>query len=209
MRGIVQSLQHVNESVQELEDSLQQQHRRPLNRTFRRANRTSKGISKQVEVVRNMNSRLCEVNDKLKAIAQRNDFFNPDFFSIPNARVPVYLYFTTRHIIDGEWKAKLLESVEHPSCNTSMAISRLLLVFQGWEALTEFTKDADVRNTFSGGGIHLLVMGKGVTFRNLVESLKDIERRPGGKKRCEEIDINRTLEMAVASRKALFICDDV
>ena len=213
----------VTASIEELEQMWQPRLRNRLRR-LRRANRTADVITEQIVIVRNMSSRLSELNNKLREIAQQNDVFTADFTSVPNVRVPVYLDFSKRDTMEGEVKATLLESVERPLQNERNVHTQVTAIVgvSGMggvgktTALIGLAKDADVREKFSTGGIYFVVVGKDATAGKLVAELKDVVRRSGGKKRSEEIDSNGSLESAIrttstwfANRRALFICDDL
>ena len=156
--------------------------------------------------------------------AHENDLFRPDFSSVPNARAPVYLDFTTANTMEGEVKAKLLESVEHSERNVATAYAHVTAVVGvagmggvgKTTALIGLAQQAEVREKFSSGGIYFLVVGKDATPGSLVAALKEIVSRSGGKKHSKEIDIDGPLESAVhttsswfAGRRALFILDDL
>ena len=223
MHGMVRTLQRVDESVREVEETLQRRRGR-LFKHFRRANRIAQDISEQVEIVRDLGARLNEMHEKLKVIAQQNDIFRPDFSSIPNVRVPVYLDFSTGDTMEGEVKATLLESVNRSARNVQNTHSHVTAVvgISGMGGVGKTTtliglaKDVDVREKFSTGGAYFLVVGKDATPGKLVTRLKDVVKLSGGKKRSEEIDSNGSLESAIrttstwfANRRALFICDDL
>ena len=223
MHGMIQTLQRVDESVKEVEETLQRRRWGGF-KQFRRANRIAQVISEQVQVIRDVGSRLNDMHEKLKVIGEQHDLFRPDFTSIPNVRVPVYLDFSARDTMEGEVKATLLESVNRSGRNVQNGHSYVTAVVGvcgmggvgKTTALIGLAKDADVREKFSAGGIHFLVVGKDATPGKLVSGLKEIVKRSGGKKRSEEIDSNGSLESAVrttsawfAGRRALFICDDL
>ena len=67
VRGMAQTLRHVEDSVDELQKK--RPARRRLLGRFSRANRNADAISEQVEAVRDMSSRLNKLNEKLKGIA--------------------------------------------------------------------------------------------------------------------------------------------
>ena len=224
IRDMVRTLRDVDESVKKVEEALQRRRRNPFSEAFRKANRTAQDISEQVQVVRNISVRLNEMNEKLRAVATRNDVFRADFSSVPKFRMPVCLDFTTTNTMEGQVKAKLLERLQHSSPDTQDVHAHVTAVVgvSGMggvgktTALIGVAQDVDVRREFSDGGIHFLVVGKDASAGNLVASLKDMVRRSGGKRRCEDIDINGSVESAAlttsswfAKRKALFICDDL
>ena len=224
IRGMVQTLRHVDENVKEVEETLQRRRRRPFNRALWKANRTAESICEHVQVVRDMSVRLNEMNEKLKAVAKENDVFKADFSSVPKFRMPVYLDFSTPNTMEGQVKAKLLERLQYSPPDTQDMHAHVTAVVGvsgiggvgKTTAIIGLAQDADVRKEFSDGGIYFLVVGKDVRAGNLVASLKEMVRRSGGKRRCEDIDINGSLESAAlitsswfAKRKALFICDDL
>ena len=213
----------VTASIEELEQMWQPRLRNRLRR-LRRANRTAEVITEQIQIVRNMTTRLSELNGKLREIAQQNDVFTADFTSVPNVKVPVFLDFSARDTMEGEVKATLLESVERPVRNEQNVYTQVTAVVgvSGMggvgktTALIRLAEDADVREKFSTGGIYFLAVGKDATPRKLMSGLKEIVKLSGGKKRSEEIDSNGSLESAIrttstwfANRRALFICDDL
>ena len=221
--GMLKTLQHVDESIKEKEETLHRQRRRVF-RQIRRANRAADDISEQVETVREIGSQLNDLNDKLKAIGQRNDILKPDFSSVPNVRVPVYLDFSNQDTVEGKLKATLLECEDRTTCNAENVYAPITAIVGvagmggvgKTTAMIGLARDADVREKFSRGGIYFVVVGKDATPGSLVARLKEIVRRSGGKKRCEEIDNNGSLEAAVgtasswfAGRKALFLLDDL
>ena len=221
IQELVQTMRRVDENVTEVEQSLQQRRRRF--REFRRANRIAEAISEQIQIVRDMSSRLSDINENLKAIAEGNDFFSADFTTVPNVRVPVYLDFSSRDTMEGEMKANVLESMERPGHNMGNVHGYVTAVVgvSGMggvgktTALLGLAQDPDVRERFSGG-IYFVMVGKDATARSLVTCLKEIMRCSGGKRRCEEMDENGSLESAIrttsswfSGRKALFICDDL
>ena len=222
IRCMVQKLELVNENVKELEETLQVSGKRTY---VRRTNSTAESIIELVYIVRGISSRLNDINEKLKAFAERNDVFRPDLSSIPKMRVPAFLNFSTRDTMEGEVKARVLdESVERPSRNTGNIHAHVTAVvgiagmggIGKTTALIGLAQDADVQEKFSDGGIYFLVVGKDATPGKLVASLKEMVRCSGGKRLCEEMDCNVSLESAVsitsswfAKRRALFICDDL
>ena len=214
---------HVTARIEELEQLWQPRVWNRLRRG-RRANRTAEVITEQIQIVRNMTTRLSELNGKLREIAQQNDVFTADFTSVPNVKVPVFLDFSARDTMEGEVKATLLESVERPVRNEQNVYTQVTAVVgvSGMggvgktTALIRLAEDADVREKFSTGGIYFLAVGKDATPRKLMSGLKEIVKLSGGKKRSEEIDSNGSLESAIrttstwfANRRALFICDDL
>ena len=64
-------------------------------------------------------------------------------------------------------------------------------------ALNGLAQDAKVLEKFSTGGIYFLVVRKDATPASLVVQLKEMVKRSGGKKRCEETDSDGSLESAV------------
>ena len=221
LQRISKMLQRSMNSVKELEQKLQQ--RRGLKRFFR-ANKIADDITQQMDNVRNMTSHVHVMHEKLNEIAQQNDLFTPNFSTIPKVLGPVHLNFSTTETKEGQLKAKFLESVERSTGNVDDIQANVTAVVGvagmggvgKTTALLGLARDQDVRNIFASGGIYFLVVGKDATETNLVAKLKDFVRCSGGKKRCENIDLNGLLEIAVretsawfAKRKALFICDDL
>ena len=222
LKGMVQTIRRVEENVDELENKL-------LARTrffgkLSRANRIASSISGQIQIVRDMGSRLNELNEKIKGIAKENDFFNPVFPFIPRARASWYLDFSTRDTMEGKLKAKVLESVSQSTSETQNVcghVTAVVGVAGMWgvgktTALLGLTEDADIREMFSGGGIHFLAVGKDASTAKLVAGLKEMVRRSGGKRWNEKVDSNGSLESAVwttsswfAGRRTLFILDDL
>ena len=136
----------------------------------------------------------------------------------------MYLDFSNQDTVEGKLKATLLENEDRTTCNAENAYVPVTAVVGvagmggvgKTTALIALAQDADVREKFSRGGIYFVVVGKDATPGSLVARLKEIVRRSGGKKRCEEIDNNGSLEAAVgttsswfAGRKALFLLDDL
>ena len=115
IEGMEQVMRRVDESVIELERALQPQQNRFMQ--FLRVNRNSNAISEQVKIIKGLSAQLSEMKEQLKFFAEENDLFTPDF-TVPKARVPVYLDFSTTETLEGELKAMVLENVERSSCNT-------------------------------------------------------------------------------------------
>ena len=223
VRGMIQTMKRVQESVIELEKKLT-----PRRRVFKEvtsANRFAEEISQQVQIIREMSSRLREMNEKLKEIGRRNDLFSPDFSSAPKLSRSWYLDFSTRETIEGEMMAKFLENVRGNSAGKTQCEYDHVTAVVGvagmggvgkTTALVGLAQHPEIRDIFSGGGIYFLVVGKDASPSKLVTDLKEMVIRSGGKKRCKEIDSNGSLESAVRTmsswfkgRKALFILDDL
>ena len=222
LQGILDKMRCVEESVQELEKKLPR--RRRFLREVGRANRIAEDISEQIRVVRDVSSLLNNMNDKLKMIGQQNDVFTPNFSSIPNVRVPVYLDFSTGDTMEGEVKATLVENVKRGPRGTQNVPAHVTAVVSvsgmggvgKTIALIGLGRDAEVQEMFARGGIYFLGVGKDATAAKLVGSLKGIVSISGGERRSEKIDNNGSLESAVrttsswfAGRRALFILDDL
>ena len=222
LRGMVQTIRRVEESVDELEKNLPR--RRKRLGEFLRASRNAEEIAQEVQVVREMGSRLSDMGEKLKGFAQQNDIFRPDTSSVPKLRAPVYLDFSNENTMEGKLKAGLLESINRPAPQTQNVYGHVTAVVSvsgmggvgKTTALIGLAQDPDVQKTFSSGGIYFLVVGKEATQTKLVADLKEIVRRSGGGRVAERIDNNGSLESAVTTtsswfsgRQALFILDDI
>ena len=222
LHAMVRTIRHVEKSVDELEKKLSTG--RSLLKKFFRANRNSEEIAQEVEVVREMGSRLSDMGEKLKGFAQQNDIFLPDISSIPNLRVPVYLDYSNENTMEGKLKAELLKSISRPTPKTQNVYGHVTAVVSvsgmggvgKTTALIGLAQDQDVQKAFSSGGIYFVVVGKDAAPTKLVADLKEIVRRSGGERLAEGIDNNGSLESAVsttslwfAARQALFILDDI
>ena len=222
LKGMVQTIRRVEEKVVELEKKPPS--RRRLLEMFIRANRDAEEISKQVKILREISSGLKEMNEKLKGIAKENDVFQPDFSTIPKLRTPVHLDFSTEITMEGKLKASVLKSVGYTPPTTENVYGQVTAVvgiagmggIGKTTAILGLAQDPEIRETFSSGGIYLLVVGKDASPAKVVGGLKNIVRYSGGKRWSEKIDKNGSVESAVRTtscwfsrRKALFILDDL
>ena len=221
LQGMAQTIQRVEESVDELGKKLRGP--RFLGK-FSRANRTADAISEQVQIVRDMGSGLNELNEKLNVIAKENDFFDPTFPPIPRASGWWHLDFSTRDTMEGEMKAKVIESATQSACEARNVNGHVTTVVGvagmggvgKTTALLGLSQDSEIREMFASGGIYFLPVGKNASPAQLVAGLAEIVNSSGGKRRSEKVSGSRSLESAVRTtsswfigRKALFILDDL
>ena len=218
---VVQTMERVEESVKDLEEKLPQ--RRRFFKEFSNSNRIAQDISHQEQVLRELSSRIHNINEKIREVAKENDFFSPDFSTIPNLRHSWSLDFSTQGTMEGEIKAKLLECVRNSKEKKNGVYDHLTAVVGvagmggvgKTTALAGIAHDPDVRDIFSSG-VYFLTVGKDATSAKLVKELKEMIRRSGGERWCEKIDNNGGLGSAVRitsswfrGRQALFILDDL